>query len=129
MPEAALRLAAPGFYNAPVQSDADKLTQSYVDSFLNGTDLPVSEPSACPYLPEKLSQSQGFCVAGKLDGEVYQALMDRGGPASIRWAASRHCRKRRAMVRAGTRNAGSGSLAAGPGTPVHRQYRCCTRGA
>lgn len=50
--------------------------QTAIDQFLSEHSLPASDESACPYLPDQLSSSEGFFVED-FPGEVYQALLDR----------------------------------------------------
>ena len=40
--------------------------------------LPEDEDHPCPYLPDQLARNEGFVTSGKVGGEFYHDLMDRG---------------------------------------------------
>jgi len=53
--------------------EANRIVHALLDSGLS-----VSEPHDCPYLPELTAVSTGFRVTERMDGAIYQALMDQG---------------------------------------------------
>ncbi|HRX86366.1 MAG TPA: arginyltransferase [Phycisphaerae bacterium] len=55
-----------------------RMAQVRVDAFLAETELSRADDGDCPYLPDRTSRSEGFCVLDELDGAAYRALMDRG---------------------------------------------------
>ncbi|NOX58228.1 MAG: arginyltransferase [Planctomycetes bacterium] len=55
-------------------NESDKI----VAGFLADTELPVSGGERCPYLPDRMAQSEGFFIDTDMDGDLYRAFMDRG---------------------------------------------------